>query len=220
MLHQPKWCSLTLFNLGIPVTNTGKHILTHWGDVFLFRSRRGAGVPFADFCCRNWVPLILVLDNIGEHIGGDLIDECRKRNVKSAFICPHHPQQNYVEGYLGRVTAMASFAMVYSGSPLYMWIWAIKTAVFIYNITASYFSRQKVWTTPYEVIHGEPFPDASIVVPFGCAALILLDVVAREKFKCRCSRSSCITQLIIRCSPTPFSRLGPRGSSIVRIAFF
>ncbi len=131
--------------------------------------------------------MVLVRDNIGENVGGDLIDECRKRNVKSAYICPHHPQQNFAEGYLGRVTAMASFGMVYAGAPLYMWIWAIKTAVFIYNITASYYSRQRVWATPYEIIHGEPFPDTSIVVSLGCAALILLDADDRAKFKSRCS---------------------------------
>jgi hypothetical protein len=162
-------------------------LASHWGDVFPMRSRRGVCDSFADFCCQNWVSLILVRENIGENIGGDLIEECRKRNVKSAYICPHHPQQNYAEGYLGRVTAMASFGMVYAGAPLYMWIWAVKAAVFIYNITASYFSRQKVWDTPYEVIHGEPFPDTSIVVPFGCAALILLDADDRAKFKSRCS---------------------------------
>jgi hypothetical protein len=50
-----------------------------------------------------------------------------------------------------------------------------------------FYSRQRVWATPYEVIHGEPFPDASIVVPFGCAALILLDADDRAKFKSRCS---------------------------------
>ncbi len=107
-------------------------LASHWGDVFPLRSRREVGESFADFCCQNWVPLILVRDNIGENVGGDLIEECRKRTVKSAYICPHHPQQNYAEGYLGRVTAMASFGMVYAGAPLYMWVWAIKAAVFAY----------------------------------------------------------------------------------------
>ncbi len=61
---------------------------SHFGDVFPMRSRNEVGRSFADFCCRNWVPLILVRDNIGENIGGSLMDECRARNVKSAFICP------------------------------------------------------------------------------------------------------------------------------------
>jgi hypothetical protein len=82
---------------------------------------------------------------------------------------------------------MASFGMVYSGAPLFIWIWAVRVAVFVNNITASYFSREKVWATPYELVHGEPFPDASIVVPFGCAALILLDEHELKKFAARCA---------------------------------
>jgi hypothetical protein len=160
-------------------------LASHWGDVFPMRSRNDVGTTFADFCCRNWVPLYLVRDNIGENIGGSLLEECRKRNVRSAFICPRHPQQNYAEGYLGRVTAMASFAMVFAGAPLFMWIFAIRTAVFISNISASYYSLQGIWSTPYTLIHGEPFPDASVVVPFGCAVLVLRDSDDRAKFRNR-----------------------------------
>jgi hypothetical protein len=145
------------------------------------------GISFVDFCCRNWIPVYLVRDNIGENIGGSLLEECRKRNVKSVFICPRHPQQNYAEGYLGRVTAMASFAMVFAGAPLFMWIFAIRTAVFICNISASYYSVQQLWSTPYKVTHNEPFPDASIVVPFGCAVLVLRDSDDRSKFQNRCT---------------------------------
>jgi hypothetical protein len=113
--------------------------------------------------------------------------QCRARNVKSVFICPRHPQQNYAEGYIGRVTAMASFAMVFAGAPLFMWVFAIRTATFVSNISASYYSKQDLWATPYEVVHGEPFPDASIVVPFGCAVLVLRDSNDRPKFQARCT---------------------------------
>lgn len=58
-----------------------------------------------------------------ENIGGALADECHQRGVKSAYICPYTPEQNYAEGYLGRITAMASFAMVYSGAPIHLWIY-------------------------------------------------------------------------------------------------
>ena len=105
--------------------------------------------------------------------------------MKSAFICPRHPQQNYAEGYLGRVTAMASFAMVFSGAPLFMWIFGVRTAVFISNISASYYSKQQIWSTPYTLVHGESFPDASLVVPFGCAVLVLRDSNDRAKFRNR-----------------------------------
>ncbi len=160
-------------------------LASHWGDVFPLRSRNDISISFVDFCCRNWVPLYLVRDNIGENIGGSLLEECRSRNVPSAFICPRHPQQNYAEGYLGRVTAMASFAMVFAGAPLFMWTFAIRTAVFISNISASYYSKQGLWSTPYMLINGESFPDASVVVPFGCAVLVLRDSDDRAKFKNR-----------------------------------
>jgi hypothetical protein len=56
---------------------------------------------------------------------------------------------------------------------------------FISNISASYYSKQKIWSTPYFLIHGEHFPDASVVVPFGCAVLVLRDSYDRAKFKNR-----------------------------------
>ncbi len=52
---------------------------------------------------------------------------------------------------------------------------------------ASFYSTQQVWATPYELVHGELFPDASIVVPFGCGVLVLLTEKERAKFKSRCA---------------------------------
>jgi hypothetical protein len=150
-------------------------------------SKTEVGLAFATFCSQNWVPLILVRDNAGENIGGSLMRQNASRNVKSAFICPHHQQQNFAEGYIGRITAMASFGMVYSGAPLFMWIYSTKAAVFVNNITASYYSRQGVWATSYEIVHNERFADSSIVVPFGCAALVLLTESERQKFRTRCA---------------------------------
>jgi hypothetical protein len=94
---------------------------SRFGDVFLLRSRKKVGWAFGEFCCRHFVPLILIRDNISENVGGALSEECHRRGVKSAFSCPYKPQQNYSEGYLGRITTMASFAMVLSGAPLFMW---------------------------------------------------------------------------------------------------
>jgi hypothetical protein len=82
---------------------------------------------------------------------------------------------------------MASYAMVYAGAPLFFWRWAIQAAVFVSNITATYYSREQVWSTPYTLVYVEPFPDASIVVPFGCGALVLLDKADRAKFLTRCA---------------------------------
>ena len=60
-------------------------------------------------------------------------------------------------------------------------------AVFINNITATYYKREQIWATPWELNHGEPFPDASIVMPFGCAALIMLTEEEKGKFKATCA---------------------------------
>jgi hypothetical protein len=131
--------------------------------------------------------LILISDNISENKGGDLVEQCRLRNVKQLFTCPYHPQQDFAESYIGRITTMASFGMVYSGAPLFMWVWAVQTSVFVDHIMASFYSAQQVWATPYELVHGELFPDASIVVPFGCGVLVLLTEKERAKFKSRCA---------------------------------
>ncbi len=160
--------------------------VSRYGCVTAMRSKTEIGDAFADFCCQCWVPLILVRDNAGENVGGSIVQELRNRNVQSAFICPYRSQQNFAEGYIGRVTVMASFGMVYAGAPLFMWVHAIKAAAFISNITATFYSSPDVWATPYELVHGERFPDASVVVPFGCAALILLDEDEQAKFKSRC----------------------------------
>jgi hypothetical protein len=160
---------------------------SRWGAIIPLRSRTQVGWSFGEFVCRNFTPLILVRDNIAENRGGALMDECHRRGVQSAFICPYTPQRDQAENYLGRVTAMASYAMVYAGAPLWFWIWGTESAAFVSNITATFYSREQVWSTPYALVYGEPFPDASIVVPFGCGALVLLDKGEREKFQTRCA---------------------------------
>jgi hypothetical protein len=133
--------------------------VSRFGYVVAMRSKTEIGDAFADFCCQCWVPLILVRDNAGENVGGSLVEELRSRNVQSAFICPYRSQQNFAESYIGRITVMASFGMVFSGAPLFMWVHAIKAAAFINNITATFYSKAGVWATPYELVHGERFPD-------------------------------------------------------------
>ena len=100
--------------------------VSRFGHVIAMRSKTEIGKAFADFCCQCWVPLILVRDNAGENVGGALIQELRARNVQSAFICPYRSQQNFAESYIGRITVMASFGMVYSGAPLFMWVHAVR----------------------------------------------------------------------------------------------
>ena len=82
---------------------------------------------------------------------------------------------------------MASFAMVLSGAPLWMWRWSVQCGAFVNNITATHYRKEGIWGTPWELQHGEPFPDSSIVVPFGCGALVMLTKDDREKFKTTCA---------------------------------
>jgi hypothetical protein len=179
---------------------------SNYGDIIPMTIRSLAGWSFAEFCARNFTPLILIRDNIGENAGGDLLKECLHRSVKSAFICPYRKQQNYAEGYLGRVTALASYGIVYSGAPMFMWIWCITCAVFINNITAAHYSSENTWATPYELIHNEPFMDSSIVVPFGCGVLVLLTEAERGKFQSRCAPMTLYTMpintlsILMRCT--------------------
>ncbi len=113
---------------------------------------------------------------------------------------------------------MASFAMVYAGAPFFMWIYAIRAAVFINNIKAKYYRLKDLWAMPYQLVHGEAFADSSIVVPFGCGALIVRDSDDRLKFETKCTLM-CITLTNTRCSPMLSSPLAPRGSSTARMQF-
>ncbi len=161
--------------------------VSRFGDVIPLRSRTEVGAALVTFVCRHFTPLVLVSDNIMENHGGDLVEQCRLRDIKQVYICPYHPEMDFAEGYIGRITTMASFAMVFSGAPLFMWVWSVETAVFVNQIMASFYSMQKVWASPYELQHGESFPDASIIVPFGCGVLVLLTEGKRKKFKSRCA---------------------------------
>ena len=56
-----------------------------FGDIIPIRTRKKVGWAFAEFCCRHFTPLILIRDNISENIGGELMEVCRERGIKSAF---------------------------------------------------------------------------------------------------------------------------------------
>jgi hypothetical protein len=64
---------------------------SRWGDIIPLRSRKEVGSAFVTFVCKHYTPLILISDNIAENTGGSLAAECRSRDVRQAFTCPHHP---------------------------------------------------------------------------------------------------------------------------------
>ena len=160
---------------------------SRYGAVFPMKSRRQVVSTFEQFCADIFTPKILIRDNISENVSKALLKACRKAVCQSGYSTPYIPQQDYAEGFIGHVCRLASFAMVYSGAPMFLWRYAILCGVFIHNITAGFYSLEGLWATPYELIYGEPFPDSSIVMPFGCAALVLLAKGKRRKLGNRCA---------------------------------
>jgi hypothetical protein len=160
---------------------------SRYGFVVVMQSRRQAGAAFRQFCADVFRPLILVRDNASELKYGEMLAVCLDLMVQSAFSTPHTQEEDYAEGFIGRVCQMTSFAMIFAGAPMFMWRYAMMAAVFIYNVTAGWYSAEQVWATPYELVFGEPFPDTSIVMPWGCGALILLRKGERKKFGSRCA---------------------------------
>lgn len=160
---------------------------SRYGFVVVMKSRRQAGAAFRQLCADVFRPLILVRDNASELVYGDMLEACLTLMVQSAFSTPYTQEEDYAEGFIGRVCQMTSFALIFAGAPMHMWRYAILSAVFIYNVTAGWYSAEQLWATPYELVYGEPFPDTSIVMPWGCAALILLRKGERAKFGNRCA---------------------------------
>ena len=159
---------------------------SRYGMVYPLQSRGQVPESFLQFCADCFTPRILIRDNIAENKGKAMGRACRTVLCQSGFSTPYDQRQDFAEGFIGTVCRLASFAMVYSGAPMFLWRYAILAAVFVYNITAGWYSTEELWATPYEIIYGEPFPDSSIVVPFGCAALILLPKHKRKKMGPRC----------------------------------
>ncbi len=61
---------------------------SRYGDIIPIRTRKKVSWAIGEFCCRHFVPLILVRDNIQENVGGETEEECHRRGMKSAFSCP------------------------------------------------------------------------------------------------------------------------------------
>ena len=160
---------------------------SRFGHVVAIKSRRQAGRALRLFCANVFTPLTLTRDNINEQRYGEMLEACLEMSIQSGFSTPKTQEEDYAEGFIGRICQMATFAMIFSGAPMFLWRYAVISAVFIYNITAGWYSVEQVWATPYELLYGEPFPDSSIVVPWGCGALILLTKDERKKFGSRCA---------------------------------
>ena len=99
-------------------------------------------------CADCFTPLILIRDNISENTGEDMKAACRSVTCQSEFSTPYTQQQDFAEGFIGTICRLTSFAMVYSGAPMFLWRYAILAAVFVYYITAGWCSKEQLWVTP------------------------------------------------------------------------
>ena len=104
---------------------------SRFGVVFPLQSRTEIPNSFLRFCADYFTPLILIRDNISENIGEAMMAACAKMNCQSGFSTPHTQQQDLAEGFIGNICRLASFAMVYSGAPIFLWRYAILAATFV-----------------------------------------------------------------------------------------
>jgi hypothetical protein len=62
--------------------------VSRYGDVIPLRSRTEVGAALVTFVCRHFTPLVLISDNIAENHGGDLVAQCRLRDIKQLYTYP------------------------------------------------------------------------------------------------------------------------------------
>ncbi len=79
--------------------------VSRFGDFIPLRSRTEVGAALITFVCRHFTPLVLISDNIAENRGGDLVEQCRLRDIKQLYTCPYHPQMIFVHSvvYVRRI---------------------------------------------------------------------------------------------------------------------
>ena len=77
---------------------------------------------------------VLRADNGGEYISNEFMEYCSTEGIKKEHIVPHTPQQNGVAERKNRTMVGVAKAMLFDqGLPLFLWVKAYKTAVYIQN---------------------------------------------------------------------------------------
>ena len=129
------------------------------------------------FCARWWTPTLLLCDGAGENHSHEMDSICLARNISKIFRTPGQTSvaiQNFSEPAIGHITRRATYALVFSGATIRYWVLATEAACFVDRITAHWYSDLNAFSTPYFRIYGQHFPDANVVQPWGCAALVLI----------------------------------------------
>jgi hypothetical protein len=157
-------------------------------DVFEMPRRTHVPAQIDRFCARWWSPLVLLSDGAAECMGVAIQAVCARRDIHQIFRTPGQTKvavQNFAEAAIGYVTRMATFALVFSGATIRYWFLALEAACFVDRLSAHWYEYIPAYSTPYYRIYGQHFPDAGVLKPWGCAALVLLPGDLLSKFKPR-----------------------------------
>jgi hypothetical protein len=157
-------------------------------DVFEMPRRTHVPEQIDRFCTRWWSPLVLLSDGAAECKGVAMQAVCTRRDIHQIFRTPGQTKvavQNFAEAAIGHVTRMATFALVFSGATIRYWFLALEAACFVDRTSAHWYEDISAHSTPYFRIYGQHFPDAGVLKPWGCAALVLLPGDLLSKFKPR-----------------------------------
>jgi hypothetical protein len=167
-------------------------LVSRCGWVFPMHSKTEVGLAFATFCSQNWVPR--PTHPSSRQCGGKqrrLFDERNSEpKCQERFYLPPSPAAELCRGLLwSHASRRWRLLGWFIPGPLSLCgsIPQKQQFLLITSRRATIYSRQGVWATAYEIVHNERFADSSIVVPFGCAALVLLTASERQKFRTRCA---------------------------------
>ena len=121
--------------------------------VYPLQSRTEVAESFRRFCTDCFTPLILIRDDTSENTSTNMTAVCEEFRCQSGYSTSETQHQDFAEGFIGNICRRASFAMVYSGAPMFLWRYAIQVATSIYNIAAGWYSQEQLWATPYGLVY-------------------------------------------------------------------
>jgi hypothetical protein len=145
-------------------------------DVFALTSRTAVPQSIGRFCTRWWSPLVLLSDGAAERKSVEMAAVCLRRDIHQIFRAPGQTKvavQLFAEAAIGHITRKATHAMVLSGATTRHWFLALEAACFVDRLPAHWCADISACSTPCCKIYGQPFPDARVLQPWGCAALKL-----------------------------------------------
>ena len=121
---------------------------------------------------------VLRADNGGEYTSNEFMEYCSAKGIKKEHTVPHTPQHYGVAERKNRTIVGATKAMLFDkGLPLFVWVEAYKTAIYIQNRCPHTTLGRK---THEEVFIGT-MPDVSHIRIFGSVCYCHVHVDTRKK---------------------------------------